>query len=54
MWPSVTSRDLFINSFRHMKKNDPDIAYDCIKKLTITIEALSWPQDLSVAGIQGV
>ena len=39
MWPSVTSRDLFANSFQHFKKNEPDIAYVCIKKLTITIEA---------------
>ena len=39
MRPSVTSRDLFTISFQHYKKNDPNIAYDCIKKLTITIEA---------------
>ena len=36
---SVTSRDLFTNSFQHFNKNDPDIPYGCIKKLTITIEA---------------
>ena len=36
---SVTSCDLFTNSFQHFSKNDPDIAYGCIKKLTITIEA---------------
>ena len=39
MRPSVISRDLFTNSFQHFKKNDPDIAYGCIKKLTFTIEA---------------
>ena len=39
MRPSVISRDLFTNSFQYFKKNDPDIAYGCIKKLTITIEA---------------
>ena len=38
VWPSVTSRDLFTNSFQYFKKNEPDIAYGCIKKLTITIE----------------
>ena len=37
IWPSVTSRDLLTNSFQHFKKNEPDIAYGCIKKLTITI-----------------
>ena len=31
MRPSVTSRDLFTNSFQYFKKNDPDIAYGCIK-----------------------
>ena len=39
MWPPVTSNDLFTTSFQDFKKNEPDIAYDCIKKLTITIEA---------------
>ena len=39
MWPSVTSRELFTNSFQYFKKNEPDIAYGCIEKLTITIEA---------------
>ena len=39
MWPSVTSCALFTNSFQHFEKNEPDIAYGCIKKLTITIEA---------------
>ena len=39
LWPSVTSCDLFTNSFQHFKANEPDIAYGCIKKLTITIEA---------------
>ena len=39
MWPLVTSRDLFTNSFQHFKKNEPDIAYGCIEKQTITIEA---------------
>ena len=31
MQPSVISRDLFTNSFQYFKKNDPDIAYGCIK-----------------------
>ena len=35
----MTPRDLFTNSFQYVKKNEPDIAYGCIKKLTITIEA---------------
>ena len=39
MWPSVTSRELFTNSFQYFKKNEPDIAHGCIEKLTITIEA---------------
>ena len=39
MWLSVTSSDLFTNSLEHFKKNEHDIAYGCIKKLTITIEA---------------
>ena len=36
MWPSVTSLDLFTISFQDSKKNEPDIAYNYIKKLTIT------------------
>ena len=39
MWPSVTSSDLWTNSSEHFKKNEHDIAYGCIKKLTIMIEA---------------
>ena len=35
MWLSVTSIDLFTISFQDFKKNEPDIAYDYIKKLTI-------------------
>ena len=38
MWPLVTSLDLLTNLFQHFKKNETDIAYGYIKKLTITIE----------------